>query len=77
METEVLQKLRELVGWEGGEGDGIFSPGGSLSNFYGIVLARHMKFETSKTKGVKGLPQMVLFVSEQVRPINSVSLSAD
>jgi glutamate/tyrosine decarboxylase-like PLP-dependent enzyme len=33
------------------EGDGIFSPGGSLSNMYGMVLARQVKHPQFKTKG--------------------------
>ena len=33
-------------------GDGIFSPGGSLSNMYGMVLARQAKHPDFKTKGI-------------------------
>ncbi len=64
MEAEVLKKLREMIGWSGGEG--IFSPGGSISNLYGLMAARFHKFPETKTKGVMGLPQMVLFGSQQV-----------
>uniref|UniRef100_A0A8C0N3S5 Uncharacterized protein n=1 Tax=Canis lupus familiaris TaxID=9615 RepID=A0A8C0N3S5_CANLF len=32
MEEEVLKKLRALVGWS--SGDGVFCPGGSISNMY-------------------------------------------
>lgn len=70
MESEVLCKMRRLIGWEGGEGDGIFSPGGSISNFYGLILARYWKFPESKTKGILGLPQMALFCSEEVLKIS-------
>ncbi len=66
MEAEVLTKMREMVGWEGGEGDGIFSPGGSISNLYGLILARYNKFPESKEKGILGLPQMVVFCSDNV-----------
>ena len=66
MENEVLSQLRELVGWEGGRGDGIFSPGGSISNLYGLLLARYKKFPKSKTEGIRGLPQMAIFCSEDV-----------
>lgn len=64
MEAEVLAKLRELIGWS--SGDGIFSPGGSISNMYGLLAARFHKFPETKTKGTVGLPPMVLFGSEQV-----------
>ena len=32
------------------QGDGIFSPGGSLSNMYGMMLARHNAFPDIKVK---------------------------
>lgn len=66
METEILNLIRKLVGWSGGEGDGIFAPGGSISNMYGLLLARYQKFPESKQKGVCSLPPMALFCSEQV-----------
>ncbi len=64
MEAEVLKKLRELIGWS--HGDGIFAPGGSISNLYGLLAARYNKFPETKTKGIAGLPPMVLFGSQQV-----------
>ena len=64
MEGEVLSKMRELIGWK--NGDGIFSPGGSISNLYGLLLARFRKFPETKFKGIASLPQMALFCSEQV-----------
>ncbi len=66
MESEVLHKLRELVGWREGQGDGIFSPGGSMSNLYGLVLARFYNAPESKVKGILCLPQMAVFCSEDV-----------
>ena len=35
MEREVYRKMHNLCGWDGG--DGMFCPGGSMSNFYGEV----------------------------------------
>ena len=66
MEMEVLKKMREMIGWDKGHGDGIFSPGGSISNLYGLMLARYNKFPESKWKGIQSLPQMVIFCSEDV-----------
>ncbi|XP_076022626.1 cysteine sulfinic acid decarboxylase [Genypterus blacodes] len=61
METEVLRKLRLLVGWA--EGDGIFCPGGSTSNMYAMNLARYRAFPQAKTQGLWGLPRMTIFTS--------------
>ena len=64
MEGEVLCKMRELIGWQ--SGDGIFAPGGSISNLYGLLLARFHRYPETKSKGINNLPQMALFCSEQV-----------
>lgn len=41
MEEIVLQEMRSIVGWNEGKGDGIFCPGGSIANGYGICCARY------------------------------------
>lgn len=41
MEEIVLREMRQIVGFEGGRGDGIFCPGGSLANGYAISCARY------------------------------------
>lgn len=41
MEEVVLREMRTIVGWPEGKGDGLFSPGGSISNGYGISCARY------------------------------------
>ena len=33
------------------QGDGIFCPGGSMSNMYGMMLARHKTVPDVKVKG--------------------------
>uniref|UniRef100_A0A3Q3JJR6 Cysteine sulfinic acid decarboxylase n=1 Tax=Monopterus albus TaxID=43700 RepID=A0A3Q3JJR6_MONAL len=63
MEAEVLRGLRQLVGWT--EGDGIFCPGGSVSNMYAINLARYQLFPEAKSKGLWSLPQLILFTSQE------------
>ncbi len=40
--------------------------GGSISNMYGMVLARFKKFPEVKTKGVAGLGHLVAFTSQEV-----------
>lgn len=40
MEEVVLKEMRKIVGYEAGQGDGIFCPGGSAANGYAISCAR-------------------------------------
>ncbi|XP_055045197.2 cysteine sulfinic acid decarboxylase isoform X1 [Misgurnus anguillicaudatus] len=63
MEEEVLRKLRSLVGWS--EGDGIFCPGGSLSNMYAMSTARYWAFPNVKTQGLWAIPRLAIFTSQQ------------
>lgn len=63
MEEVVLAKLRELVGWK--NGDGIFCPGGSISNMYAMNVARFQRFPESRQLGSRALPRLVLFASEE------------
>ncbi|KAL9908822.1 cysteine sulfinic acid decarboxylase [Glossina fuscipes fuscipes] len=63
IETEIIKRICELCGYV--NGDGIFSPGGSISNMYGLALARYKRFPNIKTVGMFGLPPLVLFTSEE------------
>uniref|UniRef100_A0A8B9MLU7 Cysteine sulfinic acid decarboxylase n=1 Tax=Accipiter nisus TaxID=211598 RepID=A0A8B9MLU7_9AVES len=63
MEEVVLAKLRELVGWS--SGDGIFCPGGSISNMYAMNVARFHHFPESRQKGSWALPRLALFTSRE------------
>uniref|UniRef100_A0AAV2MAS8 Uncharacterized protein n=1 Tax=Knipowitschia caucasica TaxID=637954 RepID=A0AAV2MAS8_KNICA len=63
METVVLKKIIEVVGWE--DGDGIFNAGGSLSNMYAINLARYHCFPEIKKVGTSVSPRLVLFTSQE------------
>uniref|UniRef100_A0AAQ5X9M7 Glutamate decarboxylase 1b n=1 Tax=Amphiprion ocellaris TaxID=80972 RepID=A0AAQ5X9M7_AMPOC len=67
MEQLTLKKMREMIGWPGGEGDGLFSPGGAISNMYSVMIARYKYFPEVKTKGMSAAPRLVLFTSEHVR----------
>uniref|UniRef100_A0A8C4P0Q6 Glutamate decarboxylase 1 n=1 Tax=Dicentrarchus labrax TaxID=13489 RepID=A0A8C4P0Q6_DICLA len=64
MEQLTLKKMREIVGWPVGEGDGIFSPGGAISNMYSVMIARYKFFPEVKTKGMAAAPRLILFTSE-------------
>ncbi|XP_033722514.1 cysteine sulfinic acid decarboxylase isoform X2 [Tursiops truncatus] len=63
MEEEVLKKLRALVGWS--SGDGVFCPGGSVSNMYAVNLARYQRYPDCKQRGLWALPPLALFTSEE------------
>merc|ERR1712088_743070 len=64
IEHSVLGHIRKMFDW-GDQGDGIFSPGGSLSNMYGMMLARHQAFPDIKRTGLSGAPTMVALTSEE------------
>jgi len=48
MEEQVLKEMRRIVGFPDGEGDGLFCPGGSIANGYGISCARYYAFPDIK-----------------------------
>uniref|UniRef100_A0A8I6GBN4 Cysteine sulfinic acid decarboxylase n=1 Tax=Rattus norvegicus TaxID=10116 RepID=A0A8I6GBN4_RAT len=73
MEEEVLKKLRALVGWN--TGDGVFCPGGSISNMYAINLARFQRYPDCKQRGLRALPPLALFTSKEVGKIFSTHSS--
>eukprot|EP00095_Tigriopus_kingsejongensis_P002618 snap_masked-scaffold1459_size40432-processed-gene-0.1 protein:Tk02618 transcript:snap_masked-scaffold1459_size40432-processed-gene-0.1-mRNA-1 annotation:"isoform cra_a" len=63
-ERVVLQYIRQKFGWT--SGDGIFCPGGSISNMYGLILARHKMFPDIKVKGLVATAKpLVVFTSEE------------
>lgn len=62
-ERTVVAQLVKIFGWE--EGDGIFTPGGSISNMYSIIMARHQRFPELKRTGLMGSKPLVLYTSDQ------------
>lgn len=46
MEETVLKEMRRIVGFA--DGDGLFAPGGSMANGYGVSCARYAKFPQVK-----------------------------
>nr|XP_060515716.1 glutamate decarboxylase 2 [Panthera onca] len=67
LEYVTLKKMREIIGWPGGSGDGIFSPGGAISNMYAMLIARFKMFPEVKEKGMAAVPRLIAFTSEHVR----------
>lgn len=64
METVVLSKMREIIGYTAG--DSILAPGGSVSNLYAFLAARHKMFPGYKEHGPRGLPgDLCMFTSDQ------------
>jgi len=64
MEHEVLKKMREIIGFE--DGDSILAPGGSISNMYGLLCARHKYFPDFKNKGASAYGgKIAIYTSEQ------------
>ncbi|XP_071324421.1 acidic amino acid decarboxylase GADL1-like [Trachinotus anak] len=64
MEDAVLRKMIEMIGWEEG-GDGIFNPGGSMSNMYAVNLARYRYCPDIKEVGLFAAPRLVLLTSQE------------
>ena len=70
-------------GWQDGEGDGIMCPGGSISNMYGMVLARHWKCPEAKSAGLAALGKaLVAFTSDEshysvVKAANWLGIGSD
>lgn len=64
MELEVFEKMRQVIGFPKGTGDGLFCPGGSIANGYAISVARYKKQPLIKAQGLSGFKPMVMFVSE-------------
>ena len=48
IEFQVLQVMANYIGYD--NHDGVFCPGGSMANLYGMHLARHQQFPTIKVK---------------------------
>ena len=53
MEQYMIEKIGKLVGFT--EIDGIFAPGGSMSNLYSLLMAREQAFPEVKKQGLTGL----------------------
>ena len=80
MEHEVLLKMREIIGWA--EGDSILAPGGSISNMYALMIARHKLFPQHKKYGMRAIKgQLMMYTSQHVsidqnKPCDGVLVAA-
>ncbi|XP_047453689.1 acidic amino acid decarboxylase GADL1-like [Mugil cephalus] len=64
IEDAVLRKMMEVIGWGEG-GDGIFNPGGSMSNMYAVNLARYRYCPGIKEDGLFNAPRLVVLTSQE------------
>lgn len=65
IEKECIRVLGSKIGYEEDHVDGIFTPGGSVSNMMSMVLARDAKFKNAQADGLNQVPAFSVFVSEQ------------
>lgn len=63
MEKEVIDQCGKLAGWE--QVDGMFNPGGSISNMHAMLLARQWKSAAVKTQGLFNGPKMLAYTSAE------------
>uniref|UniRef100_H2ZAN1 Glutamate decarboxylase n=1 Tax=Ciona savignyi TaxID=51511 RepID=H2ZAN1_CIOSA len=64
MEDVVIRRMCSIIGWE--DGEGIFSPGGSINNLYAVIMARHYVMPEVKYDGMRGFPELVMFQSKHI-----------
>lgn len=81
IEKEVVKALTNKI-WKKGEGDGVFTSGGSQSNMNALFLARQHAYQSSKTKGIFNEHEPAIFISEQahysfVKGVNYLGLGTD
>ena len=67
IERELIRKIADVIGgrFVQSETDGLFVPGGSISNLYGMHLARHRADPEIATRGAANGPRLVAFTSDQ------------
>ena len=63
MEHAVLKKMRDIIGFT--NGDSILAPGGSISNMYALMIARHKMFPQHKSHGMRAIKgQLIMYTSK-------------
>jgi glutamate decarboxylase len=63
MEHECLKKMRQIIGFT--SGDSILAPGGSISNMYALMIARHKLFPQHKKYGMRAIKgQLIMYTSQ-------------
>ncbi|CAK9304753.1 unnamed protein product [Gordionus sp. m RMFG-2023] len=63
MEQFVINKMCEIIGFH--NADGIFSPGGTISNLYAVVCARYWSNPSTKQRGNFSLDKRLIIFTSQ------------
>lgn len=63
VEKEVIAQMAREIGFD--TWDGLMTPGGSLSNMQAMLMAKDQRFPEARAQGVKVLPEVRIFVSDQ------------
>lgn len=63
LEEKLIERLAEVAGFAGGEG--VFNPGGSISNLMGALAARHRAFPRANLDGLAGCGRPLMFASAE------------
>lgn len=63
METFVLEKLKQAIGFD--NGDGMFFPGGAITNAMAMNLARYKYNPDIKKTGIYGQKRFIVYTSEE------------
>jgi glutamate decarboxylase len=72
MEESILTLMRNYCGWtnvqgqSASNGDGVFAPGGALSNLYAVLAARHHAFPHIKQVGFRDDLRPAMLISKHV-----------
>ena len=75
MEHAVLKKMREIIGYE--SGDSILAPGGSISNMYALMIARHKMFPQHKAHGMRAIKgQLIMYTSKHVSSSKNTTINS-
>ena len=62
VEKVILRKVCDMLGWDH-KAEGTFAPGGSMTNYMAMVMARDNFDKTIKTKGVKD--SLIIYTSKE------------
>ena len=63
LERTLIERMNRFVGFP--DGEGVFAPGGSISNLMAVLTARHHAFPHVKREGLQPEDRPVMFLSEE------------
>ena len=65
MERALIRHMCEFVGWAADEGEGVFTPGGSIANLMALLAARNRFLPHVKQDGLEASDHLILFASKE------------